>query len=162
MKHMKITLGLSLMSLFAIAGCSSSDADTDPLTGTWSNTSCYGVPSKPADIESCNTELTFGDDLNIELKAERISLAATSTTPGCTTTRLITGQQWSTDHAAETFTVTGSGAATIERTDCINETDNMDATATTDVSIPREDTKYTLSGDTLSVKSGPLAGAYTR
>jgi hypothetical protein len=161
MKFDKTTIGFSLVSLIAMAGCGNGVED-DPLAGTWSNTDCYGVSSKPADIESCNTELTFGNDLTIELTAERISLAATSITPGCTTTRLVTGQQWSTDHGRDTFTVTGDGAATIERTNCVNEADNMEATATTDVSIPNGDSIYTLSGDTLSVKSGLLAGAYTR
>jgi hypothetical protein len=62
------------------------------------------------------TELTLGDDLTVELKAEWRSLAATSTNPGCPTTKLITGQQWSTDHATTTFTLKGNGTATVERT----------------------------------------------
>lgn len=161
MNHTKIILGFSLLSLIAIAGCGSS-AEDDPLTGTWSNTTCYGVASKPADIESCNTELTFEPDLDIELTAEQISLAATATNPGCTTTRLVTGQQWSTNHATETFTVTGNGSATIERTNCIHEEDNMDATATTDVSIPGGESTYTLSDDTLTIRTGLLEGIYTR
>jgi hypothetical protein len=161
MNFNKISIALSVMSLIAIAGCGSS-AEDDPLTGTWSNSSCYGAASKPDDVESCNTELTFSGDLEIELMAERISLAATATNPGCTTTRLITGQEWSTDHEAGTFTVSGSGSATIERTDCVNEADDMDATSTKDVSIPAGETAYTLSDDTLTVKSGSLAGTYTR
>lgn len=161
MKFNKITIGFSLVSLIAIAGCGS-DAENDLLAGTWTNSSCYGAASKPADIESCNTELTFGNDLEVELTAERVSLAATATTPGCTTTWLVTGQQWSTDHARDTFTVTGDGATTIERTSCVNDTDNMDAIDTTDIGIANGDTTYTLSGDTLSVASGSLAGTYTR
>jgi hypothetical protein len=156
----KITIGFSLVSLIAMAGCG--NGVDDPLAGTWSNTDCYGVSSKPADIESCNTELIFGNDLTLELTAERISLAATATTPGCTTTRLITGQKWSTDHARDTFTVTGDGATTIERTNCVNETDNMDAVDTTDVSISDGAATYTLSDNTLSVKSGSLTGTYIR
>jgi hypothetical protein len=161
MKFNNIALGLSFMSLIAVAGCGSS-ADDDPLTGTWSNSNCYGADSKPADIESCNTELTFGGDLEIELMAERISLAATATNPGCTTTRVITGQQWSTNHEEGTFSVDGSGSATIERTDCVNEADNMDESSTKDVSISAGEAEYTLSDDTLIVKSGSLAGTYTR
>jgi hypothetical protein len=38
----------------------------------------------------------------------------------------------------------------------------MEATATTDITIPKGDTTYTLSGDTLSVNSGALKGTYTR
>lgn len=161
MKFNKIVLGFSLVPLLATAACGSS-ADDDPLAGVWSNTSCYGSSSKPADVESCETELTFDNDLTIQLKAEWISLAATSTNPGCTTTKLVTGQQWSTEHATDTFTLTGDGAATVERTGCVNEGDNMEATATTDISIPNGETTYTLSGDTLSIKSGLLEGTYTR
>lgn len=161
MKLNELIIGLSFMSLIATAGCGSS-AEDDPLTGTWSNSSCYGVESKPDDVESCNTELTFSSDLEIELMAERISLAATATNPGCTTTRLITGQQWSTDHEEGTFTITGKASATIERTDCVNDSDDMDTTSTKDVSISAGETAYTLSDDTLNVKSGALAGTYTR
>lgn len=156
-----MTVGFSLVSVLAIAGCGSS-ADDDPLAGTWSNTSCYGASSKPADVESCTIDLTFDDDLAVELKAEWISLAATSTNPGCTTTKLVTGQEWSTDHARNTFTVTGSGEATMERTKCVNETDDMAPVATSDISIPQGETTYSLTGDTLTVLSGSLSGTYTR
>ena len=161
MKFNSISIGLSLVSLFAMAGCGNGVED-DPLAGTWSNTGCYGSTSKPADVESCTTELTLGDDLNVELRAEWISLAATATNPGCTTTRLITGQQWSAEHETDTLTVTGEGVATIERTSCVNDDDNMDAAPTSDVSIPNGKTIYVLSGDTLTVKSGLLTGIYTR
>jgi hypothetical protein len=161
MKFDKITIGFSLVSLLAVAGCGSS-ADDDPLAGTWGNSTCFGEASKPADVESCSTELTFGDDLTVELMAEQVSLAATATNPGCTTTRRVTGQEWSTDHAAGTFTVTGNAAATIERSGCVNDADNMDATATSDIDLPGGDTRYTLSDDTLSVSSGALQGTYTR
>jgi hypothetical protein len=157
----KIITGFSLVSLLAMAGCGTS-ADDDPLAGTWSNSSCYGSTSKPADIESCTTELRFENDLTIELQAEWISLAATSTNPGCTTTKLVTGQQWSTDHERDTFTVTGGAEATMERTGCVNETDNMEPAATSDISIPTGETTYTLNGDTLTLQLGSLSGTYTR
>ena len=161
MKLNKLALGLSLVSLIAIAGCGS-DAANDPLAGTWSNTSCYGTSTKPADVESCKTELTFSNDLNVNLKAEWVSLAATAMYPGCTTTKAATGQQWSADHAKDTFTVMGKASATMERTNCVNATDDLSPAATTDLSIPSGDTTYTLSGDTLTVQSGSLKGAYTR
>ncbi len=157
----KIALGFSLVSLLATAGCGNGVSD-DPLAGTWSNTSCYGSSSKPADIESCKTEMTFGDDLTVELRAEWISLSATATNPGCSTLKVVTGQTWSTEHEADTFTVSGDGKATMERTNCVNDADNLEASDTTDISIPGGDTTYTLSGDTLYVKSGSLEGTYTR
>lgn len=157
----KFALGFSLVSVFAMAGCGNGVAD-DPLTGTWDNTSCFGSPSKPADIESCTSELTFSNELEIELKATRISLAATAMFPGCTSTKVVTGQQWSAEHAADTFTVTGKGGATLERTDCVNMEDNLNPTATSDISIPSGDTTFVISEDTLTVKSGTLQGTYTR
>lgn len=161
MKLNELALGLSLVSLFAIAGCGSDAAD-DPLAGTWSNSSCFGTSSKPADVESCKTEVTFTNDLNVDLEAEWVSLAATAMYPGCTTTKLVTGQQWSTDHAKDTFTVMGKASATVERKNCVNSTDNLSAASTTDITIPSGDTKYTLSGDKLTIESGSLKGAYTR
>jgi azurin len=156
-----IVIGFLLATGLAITSCGNGVTD-DPLTGTWSNTDCFGSSSKPADVESCSTTLTFTNDLDVQLTASWISLAATKTHPGCTTTKVVTGQQWSAEHATDTFTVTGKGTATVERTDCVNSADDMKATGTTDISIPTGDTKYTISGDTLSVQSGPLEGTYHR
>ncbi len=156
-----MAFGLSLVSLFAIAGCGSEAAD-DPLAGTWSNNSCFGTATKPADIESCRTELSFSNDLDVELEAEWISLAATAVQPGCTTTKLVTGQQWSANHAKNTFTVTGDGSSTVERANCVNSEDNLSSTAATDINIPSGATTYSLSGDTLTVQQGSLKGVYTR
>ncbi len=160
MKLNQVAFGLSLVSLFAIAGCT--DAADDPLAGAWSNDKCFGTASKPADIESCTTELSFSNELEVELEATWVSLSATATNPGCTATKLVTGQQWSTDHAEDTFTVSGTGTATLERAKCVNDADNLAATATSDINIPSGDTTYTLSGDTLTVSSGSLKGVYTR
>lgn len=156
-----ITIGLSFLSLLAIAACGSAASD-DPLADTWSSTSCYGASSKPADVESCYTELTLGDDLTVELKTEQLSLAATSSNPGCTTTWLITGQQWSTDHVSETLTLKGKGATTVERAGCIHEADDKEAAATSDLSIAEGSGTYTINEDSLAIESGPLKGTYTR
>jgi hypothetical protein len=156
-----ITIGLSFLSMLGMAACGSSASD-DPLADSWSATSCYGSSSKPADVESCYTELTLGDDLTVELKAEQISLAATASNPGCTTTWRITGQQWSTDHVTETLTVTGKGATTVERAGCINEANDKEAAATSDLSIAEGSGTYTINENSLAIESGPLKGTYTR
>jgi len=157
----KIVIGFSLAAGLAITGCGNGVAD-DPLAGTWSNKDCFGSSSTPADVESCSTALMFTNDLDVQLTASWISRSATKTNPGCTTTRVVTGQQWTTDHGTGTFTVTGAGTATMERSHCVNSVDNVAATETTDISIPTGDTDYTISGNTLAVQSGPLKGTYKR
>ncbi len=156
-----ITVVTALFASIAVPGCGNGVAD-DPLTGTWSNTACFGSSSMPVDVASCTVELSFSDGLDIQLKARWISLAATAVNPGCTTTRIVQGQTWSADHTAGTFTVEGQGDATIERSDCVNAEDNQSAVATTDIGIPGGDTTYTISGSTLKVTSGPLQGTYSR
>lgn len=160
MKLQMILLGTSLLASFA-AGCGNGVA-SDPLASTWNNESCFGSSSKPADVESCTVTLTFGDDLNVDLEARWISLAATATNPGCTTKKRVTGQTWSADHAANTFTVSGKGEATMERTDCVNDADNQAAAATTEIAIPSGDTSFEINADTLTITSGALSGKYTR
>ena len=159
MKLNRMTLRLSLGALLALSGCESSGPD-DPLTGTWSNTSCFGSTTTPADVEKCTTALTFTTGLDIELKAVWFSMPATATNPRCTTTREVTGQKWSTD--AATFTVTGSGSATIKRTNCVNQTDDLSASPTSGISIPGGGARYQISNNTLTVLSGDLAGTYTK
>jgi hypothetical protein len=161
MKFNTIAIGFSLVSGLAAAGCGNGVA-SDPLAATWTNASCFGSSSKPADVASCSVELTFTNDLKIELRADEISLSATATNPGCTTTRIVQGQKWSTDHAADTFTVTGTGAATMQRSSCVNKSDDQPAVATTDIAIPLGDTTYAISGSTLTVSTGGLKGTYTR
>ena len=160
MTFTQLTLSLSLGSMLALVGCGGSTPD--PMSGTWSNATCFGSSVTPPDIEKCAVALTFTDELDVELKADWMSLAATATYPGCTTTRRVTGQRWSTEHAtdSETLTVTGSGKATIERSGCVNMGDNLAATNTSDISIPAGDTEYQISDDTLTILSGNLSGTY--
>lgn len=160
MKLNMIAVGSSLIALLA-AGCGNG-VTSDPLAGTWSNTQCFGSDSMPADVESCSVALIFSDDLGIDLEARWISLAATATNPGCTTIRLVQGQTWSADHEDDTFTVSGKGASTEERSDCVNEADNQEAKVTAEIAIPGGDATYDITGDTLTVSSGALAGTYTR
>ncbi len=157
----KVILAFPLLSLLAMAACGTNATD-DPLAGTWTNTQCFGTSTKPADVESCVTELTFTNGLEVTLKAQWIALAATATNPGCTTTKLVSGQEWSTSHADGTFTVTGEGSATVERSMCIHSADDASAAPTTDISIPSGDFDYTLSGNKLTITSGALQGVYTQ
>lgn len=154
-----LPLFLVLSMAAFLPACGNSGAD-DPLTGSWSNTSCFGSSTTPADVDKCTTTLNFTTDLDIELSAEWFSMPATATNPRCTTTRRVVGQQWSTD--STTFTVTGSGTSTIERTKCINETDNMAPAPTSDIAIPSGGTRYEISNGTLTILSGDLSGSYSK
>ena len=131
MKIQNIAFGFSLLSTLAMVGCGNG-VEADPLAGDWSNTSCFGG-AKPADVESCTVSLALQSDLDVRLDAAWISLAATDTNPGCTTTRSIIGQEWSTDHATNTLTVEGKGEATISRSNCVKGEDNFKPTATADI-----------------------------
>jgi hypothetical protein len=150
-----------LFAMITLAACAT-DATDDPLAGTWKNTECFGTPTKPTDVESCTTEITFTNDLALDLKAEWVSLAATATNPGCTTTKRVSGQEWSTSHEDETFTVSGKASATVERSNCIQAADDSAAATTNDITIASGEIHYTLSGDTLTITSSGLQGVYTR
>jgi hypothetical protein len=99
------------------------------MAGTWSNKTCFGSSVTPPDIESCAVALTFTNELEVELKADWMSLPAT---------------------------------ATIERAGCVNMGDDLAVTTTSDISIPLGDTEYQISGGTLTILRGDLAGTYTR
>ncbi|MEO5729528.1 MAG: hypothetical protein ABI134_02135 [Byssovorax sp.] len=152
----RMALGLSAAMVIAVTGC----GGEDPLTGTWSNDSCYGSTSKPAGVEECKTSLTFSEDLTFSLKSEEKAMPATATAPGCTTTREIEGQRWSTD--GKTLTLEGAGKATVERSSCVNDKDEFQAGPTPDMKIPTGSAKYTIVDDSLTVETGLLKGTYAR
>jgi hypothetical protein len=149
-------LGLSVALAFAAAGC----GGDDPLTGTWTNTACFGEKATPAGIKSCSTELTFTADLAFSLKAKAFSEPATATAPGCTTTRSVDSQTWSTD--GETFTLAGNGKATTERSSCVNASDEFKAVTTTDIAVAAGASGYVITDNSLTIAKGDLAGTYTR
>ena len=151
----RMALGLSVAMVFAGVGC----GGDDPLTGTWSNDTCFGAKTTPEGIKSCKTSLTFTNELTFTLKAEQISEPATATNPGCTTTRMVDGQSWSTD--GNTFTLEGSGKATMERTSCVNTVDNLKAAPTTDIAVAAGGSGYVITDNSLTIAAGPLAGTYT-
>ncbi len=162
MKFAQLTLTLSLGAVLSLVGCGS--GDPDPMTGTWSNSTCFGSSVTPPDIAKCAVALTFSNELHVELKADWISLPATAMYPRCKTTRRVTGQRWSTEHAtsSETLTVTGSGEATIERAGCVNMEDDLAAVSTSDITIPPGEAEYQISNGTLTILTGSLKGTYTR
>jgi hypothetical protein len=162
MKTYQIATLFSLLPVLAMLGCDGNGVSADPLAGDWSSDACFGSSSMPADVESCSVALAFTSELDVQLDATWISLAATETNPGCTTTRTVTGQEWSTDHATNTVTLTGEGAATISRTNCVKAEDNLAATATSDIKLPSGDAKYEINSDTLTILSGALKGTYDR
>ena len=141
--------------VLAVAGCGGDDA----LTGTWNNTACFGSKMTPAGIKECKTALTFADDLTFSLKAEQFSEPATATAPGCTTTRMVEGQTWSTD--GTTVTVEGTAKATLARSSCVNSTDEIKAGPTTDIGVAPGGAQYVITDNSLTIASGPLSGTYT-
>jgi hypothetical protein len=152
----------SLLALFALAGCNT--AAQDPLTGTWTNTTCFGSTSTPADISSCSVALSFTSGLDVSLTATWLSMPATAQYPGCTTTKRVTGQQWSTQSGqeGEILTVTGDGTATTARSGCVNATDDLAAMPVTGISIESGNTDYQISNGILTVTSGNLTGTYKK
>jgi hypothetical protein len=152
----RMALGLSVTMMLIGAGC----GGDDPLTSTWSNTTCFGSATMPEGIKDCKTTLTFNADLTFSLQAQQFSEPATATNPGCTTTRLIEGQTWSTDGTS--FTLASTGKATMERTSCVNATDENKPVATTDIAVPTGRAEYVITDTSLTIASGALKGTYTQ
>src|SRR5580698_6334395 len=102
----RMFLGLSLGGALALTGCNGiGGGTTDPLTGTWSNATCFGSTSTPSSIASCSVSLAFTADLDVSLTATCLSMAETAMYPGFTTTKQVTGQQWSINDAMPTETL---------------------------------------------------------
>ena len=151
----RMALGLSVAMMFAGVGC----GGEDPLTATWSNTSCFGFKGTPVGMKSCSTQLTFTADLAFSLEAKQFAEPATAVGPGCTTTRKVQGQTWSTDGTS--FTLGNTGKATTERSSCVNASDEFKAVATKDIEVASGTTAYAITDNSLNIPSGPLAGTYT-
>ena len=160
----RTTLFAVILPLLATAGCTI-NGPNDALTGTWTNTSCYGSPTMPADIQSCSTSVEFGADLSVTVVDSRQAQPATAMYPRCTITRRATGQQYSTSNGTGslmTVTITGQSTSTIERTGCANATDNAAPAADTFNPIPAGVAPYQISTNMLTISAGSLAGSYTR
>lgn len=153
-----------LFAALATAGCAV-NGPNDALTGTWTNTSCFGATAMPADIQSCSITLAFGADLSVAMTDARQSQPATAQWPRCTTTRRVTGQQYSTSNGAtnsNTMTITGSSTSTMERTGCANAADNSPPAADSVDSIAPGELNYEISANVLTIPTGPFAGHYSR
>ncbi len=163
MKTNMLIAGLSLAGSLAISGCNEDVVATqDPLEGSWSNDGCFGVEGTPADVESCTVTVEFSAELDVTVTATWVSLAATQNLPGCTTTRVVTGQTWSADHTTNEVTLSGKPEATIERSSCVKEADNLAAVATSDIEVLSGSARYEVNADALTIVSGSLAGSYVR
>ena len=162
----RMAIGSALLSMLALVGCpegaTGDGGKEDPIAGKWTSDTCYGGGATLANVESCSVELDLQSDLNLDLNAAWVSLPATEEYPGCTTTRHVTGLKWHTDHKTSTLTVTGTANATLERTGCVKEEDNLKAEPTQDIEVRPGDMTYELKGDTLTILSGSLKGTYTR
>lgn len=162
----RMAIGSLVLSMLALLGCENGaigdGGKEDPIAGKWTSDACYGGGATLANIESCSVELDLQSDLDLELKADWVSLPATEERPGCTTTRRVTGLKWHTDHKAGTLTVTGMANATIERTGCVKAEDNLKAEPAQDIEVRPGDMTYELKGDTLTILSGSLQGTYAR
>src|SRR5205814_1537261 len=120
----RLTILAPMFALLAAAGC---NGPNDALTGTWTNSSCFGTATMPADIQTCSTSLAFSRDLDLVIRDVRQSQPATANYPRCTSTRTISGQQYSTSNnggASGTLTLAGDSTSTLERAGCANDSDN--------------------------------------
>ena len=80
--------------------------------------------------------------------------------PGCTTTRSVDGQTWSTD--GDTFTLAGEGKATMERSSCVTASDEFKSMPTTSIAVKSGASGYVITDNSLTIATGALAGTYTR
>lgn len=159
----RFLLSASIFAVLATVGCG--NGPDDALTGTWTNTSCYGSAVMPANIQRCSLQLAFGADLTVTLIDSRQSQPATQMYPRCTITRRVSGQRYSTSDGTSsrmTVTITGVGMATLERSGCANPDDNVGAMSETFDAVPNGPITYQLNADTLTITAGPLAGSYSR
>lgn len=155
-----LTTRTMLITLAALALACGKGPD-DPLTGSWSNMSCFGDTQQPEDIQSCTTRLRFDADLTVTVTDTRQSAPATANYPRCTATRLVKGLRYSTNSQG-TLTFTGSTTSTLERRDCANPADNQSEIADTRDAIAAGMSLYSIADRTLSLTSGPLLGEYRR
>lgn len=151
----------TLVPLMLLAAACGGNGPDDPLTGSWSNATCFGDTSQPADIQSCKLTISLERDLTVIVKDSRQSLPATAVNPRCTAIRTMTGLRYSTNSAG-TLTFTGTTSSTLVRKDCANMADNLAETADTRDSVSAGSTGYSITDTTLSVSSGQLSGDYLR
>lgn len=156
---MTIRLVAPLAALLSLIACGK--GPDDPLTATWSNASCFGDAAMPADIQSCETALRFDADLKFTLIDTRQSAPATAVYPRCSAIRTVAGLTYSTDSVG-TLTLSGNSASTLERKNCVNDSDNQPAMPDSRDSVAAERITYSIKDRTLSVTSGPLRGDYVK
>ena len=153
---------LIILSL-AIIGCGGKTGPDDPLTGTWSNAACYGRTGLPDNVQSCSTTLNFARELTFELVYIERAPPASSVTPGCLTTHIVSGQTWSEGikNNAQTLTLMGGGKPTVAVPGCVHDTDDKGQTADASVTVAPGDLAYAINGKALTISTGSLIGTYT-
>ena len=158
---MVVRIAVPMAALLVLSiGCGGKGPD-DPITGTWANSDCFGDTSMPADIQTCKLSLQFDSSLKFTLIDARQSLPATAVNPRCNTIRTVTGLTYSTDSKG-TLTLAGSSGSTVERKDCVNAADNQAKVADSRDSVAAGPFGYSITGKTLTISSGQLAGEYVR
>ncbi len=60
------------------------------------------------------------------------------------------------------LTVKGQGTATVERSGCVNDADNLDPIETSDISIPTGDIEYQIVDGVLTILNTVLEGTFTQ
>ncbi len=159
-KTMMIRTAVVIVAWMTLIGCGGKGPD-DPLTGTWSNSVCFGDETKPADIQTCALTLRFEADLKFSLIDTRQSMPATAVYPRCSAIRTVTGLTYSTNSMG-TVTISGSSASTLERKACADATDNQAPMADGRDSVAAGAISYAIKDKTLSLTTGPLRGDYAR
>ena len=138
-----------LILAVAVSACGAKSSTDDPLTGTWSNTTCYQQTGLPDNVESCATSLTFTADLKFTLVYTEQAPPASAVTPRCLTTHKVTGQTWSEGikNNAQTLSLAGAGKATVSVTGCVHDSDNKGETTDTATSVAPGDMVYAINAN---------------
>lgn len=113
-----------------------------------------------AGVQTCSTVLKFTADLKFTFTATEQAPPAAPVTPRCLTTHEVTGQNWSVSGGK--FTLGGTPKATVKVTDCVNSSDNKGSSEDTVTTVANDGYAYTISGTSLAVSSGALAGTYIK
>jgi hypothetical protein len=143
-----VETALPLLATLALAGCGG-----DPLVGTWRSTSFPGG-MRPEWITSYQSEITFNSNMTASGVTTTVYAASSPVHPGCTEIRRSTGSTWMTSTSGSTMTLTigGTSTDTVERTGCVNASENQTPMTNTTTSESRiSGLTYTIMGNVLTL-----------